>query len=246
MDYVSRRLAGEGRQADLLILDFRRVPSATAAAARLLRAALAGLADSGAKIILAGFEKDSPLWETINAADVALPKLHHFPLLEDAIEWAEDQVIYRFGGFEGLAKTTHLSEQALLAGLTPDEIDHIAAIGFARAFKTGERIIAAGDPAASLFFLQRGMVSVKLPSGARLATISPGMAFGEMALIERERSADVWADTVVHCLELPLSAYASFRKSHPESGELVMRNLASLLAKRLMLANAKVDLLSAY
>ncbi len=79
-----------------------------------------------------------------------------------------------------------------------------------------------------------------------MASISPGMAFGEMALIERERSADVWADTVVQCLELPLSAYASFRKSHPASGELIMRNLAALLARRLVLANAKVDLLSAY
>ena len=48
------------------------------------------------------------------------------------------------------------------------------------------------------------MVSVKLRSGVRLASLAPGMVFGEMALIERERSADVWADTPVQCLELPL------------------------------------------
>ena len=246
MDYVSRRLDGEGPPGELLILDFRRVPSATTAAARLLAEALTGLAARGVTLIVAGFEKASQLWQAIHAERNVLPKLRHFSLLDDAIEWAEDQVIYRYGGFEGLAKTTHLSEQALLAGLCSDEIDHIAAIGFARNFKTGERIIAAGDPAASLFFLQSGMVSVKLRSGARLASISPGMAFGEMALIERERSADVWADTAVQCLELPLSAYASFRKSHSASGELIMRNLAALLARRLVLANAKVDLLSAY
>ncbi|MGJ0396507.1 MAG: glutaminase A [Methylocystis sp.] len=246
MDYVSRRLAGAAAPADLLILDFRRVPSATTAAARLLAEAFAGLAAGGATIIVAGFEKNSRLWQAIYSEDVALPKLRHFSVLDDAIEWAEDQLIYRYGGYESLAKTTHLSEQALLAGLTSGELERIAAMGFARSFRTGERIIAAGDPAGSLFFLQSGMVSVKLPSGARLASISPGMAFGEMALIECARSADVWADTAVQCLELPLSAYASFRKSYPECGELVMRNLASLLAKRLMLANAKVDLLSAY
>jgi glutaminase len=246
MDYVSRRLAGAPTPADLLILDFRRVPSATTAAARLLAEAFAGLAARGATIIVAGIEKNSLLWQAIYAEDVALPKLHHFSVLDDAIEWAEDQVIYRYGGFEGLAKTTDLSEQALLAGLTSGELERIAEMGFARSFRTGERIIAAGDLAGSLFFLQSGMVSVKLPSGARLASISPGMAFGEMALIERARSADVWADTAAQCLELPLSAYGSFRKIHPECGELIMRNLASLLAKRLMLANAKVDLLSAY
>jgi glutaminase len=37
------------------------------------------------------------------------------------------------------------------------------------------------------------MVSVKLHSGVRLASLAPGMAFGEMALIEHARSAHVWA-----------------------------------------------------
>ena len=90
------------------------------------------------------------------------------------------------------------------------------------------------------------MVSVKLPSGVRLASLGPGMEFGEMALIEPTRSADVWADTVVRCLELPLSAFATFRAAHPDSGHRVMTNLAVLLSRRLILANAKVDLLSAY
>jgi glutaminase len=90
------------------------------------------------------------------------------------------------------------------------------------------------------------MVSVKLPSGVRLASLGPGMEFGEMALIESTRSADVWADTAVRCLELPLSAFATFRTGHPEAGHRVMTNLAALLSRRLILANTKVDLLSAY
>jgi glutaminase len=90
-------------------------------------------------------------------------------------------------------------------------------------------------------------VSVKLRSGARLASLAPGMAFGEMALLDQEeRSADVWADTSVRCLEMPMSAYAGFRRRHPASGELIMRNLCALLATRLTFANAKVDVLSAY
>ena len=64
-----------------------------------------------------------------------------------------------------------LTEQTLLAGLTPDEIADLTALATPRSFHTGERIIAAGDPASSLFFLLSGMVSVKLPSGVRLATL---------------------------------------------------------------------------
>jgi glutaminase len=90
------------------------------------------------------------------------------------------------------------------------------------------------------------MVSVKLPNGVRLATLVAGMVFGEMALLEDRRSADVWADTTVQCLELPLAAYAGFRERHAEVGERIVRNLAVLLAKRLIHANTKIDLLTSY
>jgi glutaminase len=90
------------------------------------------------------------------------------------------------------------------------------------------------------------MVSVKLPSGVRLATLDQGMEFGEMALLDERRTADVWADTDVTCLEIPLEEFNRFRAEHPHIGERIARNLASILAKRLILANAKIDLLSAY
>jgi glutaminase len=106
--------------------------------------------------------------------------------------------------------------------------------------------VGADEPALSLFFLQSGMVSVKLPNGVRLATLVAGMVFGEMALLEDRRSADVWADTLVECLELPLDAYAGFREKYPQVGEHIVRNLAVLLAKRLILANTKIDLLTSH
>jgi glutaminase len=246
MDYLSRRLAGDGGEAQLLILDFRRVPSASLAAGRILGETLTELASRGVTPILTGFEKSARIWELLGEWVGQVDRLRHFPLLDDAVEWAEDQIIYRYGGFERLGAAVHLAEQALLAGLSPEEINEIAQFCHERDYKTGERIVGAGEPAVSLFFLLSGLVSVKLRSGARLASLAPGMAFGEMALLDQEeRSADVFADTSVRCLELPMSAYASFRKSHPASGERIMRNLCALLAARLMFANAKVDVLSA-
>jgi glutaminase len=106
--------------------------------------------------------------------------------------------------------------------------------------------VSAGEPATSLFFLQSGMVSVKLPSGVRLASLDEGMAFGEMTLLNEPRSADVCADTHVACLELPIEKFNRFRQEHPRIAERIARNLAAILAKRLILANAKIDSLSAY
>ena len=72
------------------------------------------------------------------------------------------------------------------------------------------------------------------------------MVFGEMALLEQVRSADVWADTAVICLELPLEQFEVFCEQHSRSGHRIVSNLADLLSKRLIQANAKVDVLSAY
>jgi glutaminase len=246
IDYVTRRLAGEPPNAPLLILDFRRVPDITAAGARLLGENLTILGNVGVTAILTGFEATSPVWEAIRARTAEEQRLQRFVLLDDAIEWAEDQVIYRHGGFTPLKATSHLGEQALLANLTAGEVAELAGLSTARTYEPGQRIISAGEPANSLFFLQSGMVSVKLPSGVRLASLGPGMEFGEMAILEPQRSADVWADTTVACLELPLEAFADYRRTHPQIALQIMRNLAALLARRLIVANAKVDLLSAY
>jgi glutaminase len=246
IDYVTRKLASEPPNAPLLILDFRRVPDLTAAGAQLLGEKLTLLANAGVTAVLTGFEATSPVWTIIRARVTDPKRLRRFALLDDAIEWAEDQVIYRCGGFTAQKETTHLGEQALLADLDAAEIAALAELSTARRYEAGQRIISAGEPANSLFFLQSGMVSVKLPSGVRLASLAPGMEFGEMAIIEQRRSADVWADTVVKCLELPLDAFADYRQLYPEISLKIMKNLSALLARRLILANAKVDLLSAY
>ena len=243
MDYVSRRLAQD--PAPFLILDFRRVASITTAGALLLADMVRNLKSGGANVILAGLPPKQETWATINPLVRDIAQLHVFSLLDEAIEWAEDQVIVRHGGGTGGEASAALTEQAMLVGLSDNELTRLAGLGIVRQYPAGERIIAADDPASSLFFLQSGMVSVRLPSGVRLATLDRGMEFGEMALLDERRTADVWADTDVSCLELPIEEFNRFRREHPHIGEHIARNLAAILARRLILANAKIDLLSA-
>ena len=246
IDYLTRKLSSDPPDAPLLIIDFRRVPDITAAGAELLGETLTALGHGGVTTILSGLEETSTVWRAIAGRAAQSRRLRRFTLLDDAIEWAEDQVIYRFGGFTDVKESAHLGEQALLAGLDADEIAAIVTLSTTRHYTAGQRIIAAGEPANSLFFLQSGMVSVKLPSGVRLASLGPGKEFGEMAILEDSRSADVFADTPVTCLELPVDSFADYRNLHPETSLKIMRNLAAILARRLVAANAKVDLLSAY
>jgi glutaminase len=244
IDYASRRLAE--KPAPLLILDFRRAASITTAGGLLLADILRQLTAGSARVILAGIESNSPVWSAVHPLIGDIPGVRSFTLLDQAIEWAEDQIIFRYGGYLTSKNTSHLKEQPLLSGLTDEELSALSALSMPRRYKTGQRIVTAYEPATSLFFLQSGIVSVKLPSGVRLASLDQGMEFGEMSLLEERRTADVFADTNVECLELPIEEFDRFRREHPHIGERIARNLAAILAKRLILANTKIDVLASY
>jgi glutaminase len=244
VDYVSRELATKPRP-QIMIFDLRRVATLTRAAARLLAEGFRELAAFDVTAVVSGVEPSSAIRQALGEWTDGIANLRDFHLLDDAIEWAEDQVVYRHGGIIDSTELTELSEQALLAGLTAEEISALAKLGTVRTWQPGQRIIAAEEPASSLFFLRSGVVHVKLPSGIRLATLSAGMVFGEMSLLEAKRSADVLADKSVTVLEVPLADFQRFREAHPRIAERIMRNLAQLLADRLIVANAKVNLLTA-
>ncbi len=243
-ELIARRIESKPRPL-ALILDLGRVPMVTIGAAKMLGTLLAALNDAGATAVISGVGRDSRSFSAIAEALPSGVRLREFGLLDEAIEWAEDQVIFRFGGFTNLLDTTNLADQELLVGLAPELVDEIGKLGIAREYHTGERIIEGGALASSIFFLQSGMVSVKMPDGVRLATLVPGMAFGEMALVDTHRAADVWADTAVRCIELPLERFYGFREMNPQVGERIMRNLSGLLARRLGRANTRIDRLSA-
>jgi glutaminase len=243
VDYVSRQLASRSRP-QFVIFDLRRVTSLTRAGARLVAEEFRELAAHHVTVVLSGVKRDSREWKIIREWAGSLSNVRDFYLLDTAIEWAEDQIVYRYGGAIDFHETTELSEQPLLAGLTAEELTDLASIGTVKHYRRGEKIVSAGDTATSLFFLRSGAIHVTLPDGIRLATLTAGMAFGEMALIESHRSADVTADMSATAFEVRLRDFERFRKQQPRAAERIMRNLAQLLADRLMVANTKVDLLT--
>jgi glutaminase len=246
VEYLSRRLSKIVPQTQFVILDFRRVPTITRAAAQFLAESLGIFSVADVTAVLSGIEPSSLIAATVDPHIEKIPKVRKFGLLDEAIEWTEDQIVFRHGGFLHLGEAIALGEQALLAGLPPEEMQVLTGFMQRRTFQSGERFIKAGETANSFYFIESGMVSVKLPSGVRVATLSAGMVVGEMALIDKHRSADVWADTQVQCRELPIDAYEKFRDQHPQIAERLARNLAGLLAKRLVQANSKIELLTSH
>lgn len=243
VDYIARRILSH--EAPLfLVLDIRRVPLISGAAAKMLTGLIKDLAAQGVRPVLSGIERESDNYRQLQAFLGEPRVVRDFSLLDEALEWAEDQIIFRYGGF-GHLTDTRLSDQDMLRGLSPEDITDLDSLCEPCSYHSGERIIAKADEADCVFFLQRGMVSVKSPDGVRLATLVPGTTFGELALLGGPRSADVWADNAVMCQRVALDRFNDFRERRPAAAERIMRNLAQMLAHRLMQANTKIDLLSA-
>lgn len=85
----------------------------------------------------------------------------------------------------------HLTQTGLTEGLSPPEVNRIASVCWDRIFSEEEVIFDQGDPAQSLFILNRGYVRISSVNGSDreriLAIYGNGDMFGEEALAPNER-----------------------------------------------------------
>jgi CRP/FNR family cyclic AMP-dependent transcriptional regulator len=108
------------------------------------------------------------------------------------------------------------------------------------AFKVGEAVFEEGAEGRSLYIVVKGSFEVyRMVSGKRLrlAEISAGQHFGEIALLGgRRRTASVAA------LENSLAIRFSEKsfEYHPEAAALLYRNMANMLADRLLNADEEI------
>src|SRR5262249_62397360 len=132
----------------------------------------------------------------------------------------------------------------LLAGLSGAEIEGLLPALDSLRTEPGTPLVRAGDPAEELFLVVAGTLSVyaSVPGGRgrRLSTLSAGMAFGEVAFVERgTRTADVFADSAVECLRMPYSLLDRLATDDPVLHGKLLRNILALVGASLRRANAE-------
>ena len=171
---------------------------------------------------------------------------------DTALEWCEDRLLGPISLPEPVEMHARLERFDLLDGLGDAELAAIELAMNVRTVEAGTTLIREGEAADEMFFLLAGRISVVLPldvraggRSRRLATLGPGVAFGEMALLdEARRSADVVCDEPSTIASLTLTALNELDGSYPAIRPTVHGNLARLLARRLRLANAQIRALA--
>jgi len=154
-----------------------------------------------------------------------------------------------------MSVTELLQRSELFSGLTPKQVEQIAALGQEAVYNAGDVVIREGDPSDEMYIIRSGMVEV-LVSGGRihdvpgppqltsLVRLGQGQLFGEMALVDRgARSATIRCvedGTVLHVI--PRQTFWALCDTDHHMGYIVMRNIASDLSFKLRHRNLQARL----
>jgi len=242
VEYVVRRMEEMAGDTDSFILDLHEVIGISESAARLLNQARLGFGDEGIAVVCSRIHARPAIVGPLGKA--ARKYDRGFLIFEDndlAVEWCENRLL---GGLsEGASGSGSLADSPLFKGIPDALLREIEMATRVASYARGEQILRHGQEGdGRVFFIESGQVSVLMPlsDGAhqRIATLGPGMEFGEMALLgQTTRSASVYADTDVRCRILEAGDFGAFANRTPQLKIAVLENLAGDMAKRLRGAN---------
>jgi glutaminase len=243
---VLRDVLSRADEFQFLILDLKRVLSLNESAGHLLHSLVAKLHAVEKTVIFTHCEH-LPLLRRMmkkKLADRFDELFATYPENDSALEWCEERLLAHTRHMRATDYRANPADYELFKPLTAGELAVLQPLLRSCAFMAGEKIIGAGEAAREIYFLARGRVSVLLPgeSRHRLATFSPGMSFGEMALIDgAPRSADIIADTAVECHRLALEDFQSLGQTHPAIKIKILEKLCLDLTAKIRKANRELS-----
>ena len=128
-------------------------------------------------------------------------------------------------------------EWPLLSDLDAEDVRQLLSIARRRTFDRGDIVFHRHDPADSLHLIARGRFAARVatPNGdsVLLEVLSPGQAFGELALLlpSARRSATVAALEPGETRSIFRDDFALLQRSHPGVKDVLLRLLADQLRR---------------
>ena len=221
-EFVTREVATFGADAQVVVLDVRRVRFVLGAVVGMFADLCEHLAQAGVHLLLSAPQRHERLAtigaETLPELDVALERC-------EALLLPQPEPI-----------RVALADHDLLMGLTPEAVARLEAGMERRLYVAGERVLQRDDLPEELLLIISGELSVMLDTAdgsVRAGTLSAGMLLGELALLTDERrSGDVRADTDVEAFALSRAQLTALRGADPTLQAIVLENLVRIVSRR--------------
>lgn len=134
-----------------------------------------------------------------------------------------------------------IQKSYLSRGLAEDALPTLAAIASVRTYEDGEKIIQQFDHESDLMILGAGKADIVSVIGEKVASIEPGVPFGEMSLIdEQPRSATVVSVGRTEVIVIPLESLRELFQRRQDIGYGMMLNISRVLCERLRATNRQL------
>ncbi len=247
-EYVGRRIARLCGETDSFILDMHRVSRLEASAAQVLQETRRQVMQQGRALVYSRIRARPELEEPLKCA--LRSEASGYLCFEEndlAMEWCENRLLAAAAPAE---RIDNLGDFPLFARLAAPDLARVRPLLRSVHYRRGDTIIASGEQSDDrIFLLLDGEVSVILPlsdgTHQRVATLSAGMTFGEMAVLgHTQRTATVYADTDAECWVLQAHDFDLVAADHPHLKIVLLENLSEYLAARLRQANQLIGTLA--
>ncbi len=239
-DRLAHHLEARMGNADYCILDMRHVNDIDTTGANILVRIYHSLRKKYKWLLISHIGPGHSLWGTLecNGVTQIISPAHFFEDTDNALEWAEDNLLESVGPGNIRSRCT-IDQCDITVGFSKDEMEIFKGLLIREQYKKGDTIIFEGNSDRDLFLLTRGSASAKmqLPQAQRqkrLFTFDAGAIFGEMALLDgKPRSARVKAEADAEIYRLPYETYQSILAEQPQIAAKLYRNIALVLSHRL-------------
>ena len=244
---VIRELYSLSDETFAFILDFNRVQQLDHVSSRVLLETFEQLAQKGVWIHITN-SRHLPVLPRVarkRFGSKLMPYLRWEHDSDKALEFCENRLIESVGERRSSSHAVKLEKCELVEGFSAEELAHLETLLIPRKFDKDCVVFEAGEAASELLIILQGKASIclNLPSGLsyRVTTCTPGMTFGEMALLDRSpRSATVRADTDIVALALSVERFEELSQTGTSVYAKLLTNIARHLASRLRKRNAEV------
>ena len=247
---VAREIDASNHDAEYIVINMKRVSEIDHTGTRYLLQIHDSLKKQDKTLLISHISEGDRLWDTLVYGGILdkIGRNNCFPDMDRALEYAEEQIL---SGelIETPDRQYALSEMDIFAGLSEKEIKIVESRLVLENYMSGDVIIRKGDRDRDLFMLARGMVSVKMQlqnnrHGRRLNSITAGVTFGEIALLDNKpRSADVVTESDVTIYRLTYDKFLDLQQSEPNVANKLILNMALNLSTRLRLNTEEIKVL---